>query len=98
MKYVIVCEEEEEPTIELPLEEDGTLLLSTLTCQFPKATGLKYKSKDTGIYRGVRFASDRFYPPPEGWETYTYSCVLFKGIFRFSRSLCNWNKLTNLLR
>lgn len=29
--------------VELPIEDDGTLLLTTLSAQFPGATGLKYR-------------------------------------------------------
>ena len=38
-----MVEEEEEEPVELPVEADGTLDLSTLTAQFPGATGLKYR-------------------------------------------------------
>lgn len=54
MEYVKVLEDEGEEPIELPLEEDGTLLLSTLQAQFPGTCGLKYRNPDTGAMRGVR--------------------------------------------
>lgn len=38
-----VVEEEDEEAVELPVNTDGTLELSTLTAQFPGATGLKYR-------------------------------------------------------
>lgn len=38
-----VVEEEFEDAVELPIEDDGTLLLTTLSAQFPGATGLKYR-------------------------------------------------------
>ena len=44
--YVTVSNGEEGEaalTVELPTEEDGTLLLSVLQSQFEGATGLKYK-------------------------------------------------------
>lgn len=43
IEYLQVAEEEGEEPIELPTEEDGTLLLSTLSGQFPGASGLKYR-------------------------------------------------------
>jgi len=38
-----VVEEEFDDAIELPVESDGTLLITTLSAQFPGATGLKYR-------------------------------------------------------
>lgn len=38
-KVIQVCQEFGEEPIELPLEIDGTLLLSTLNSAFPNATG-----------------------------------------------------------
>ena len=46
--YVFVCPDEvsRNKGVELPLEEDGTLLLSVLQSQFEGATGIKYRYKD----------------------------------------------------
>ena len=52
--YVLVSEDESEAPIELPCEEDESLLLSTLTSHFPEASGLKFKNTDTGSFRAVR--------------------------------------------
>ena len=43
--YVFVCPEEnaKEEGVELPVEENGTLLLSVLQSQFEGATGIKYR-------------------------------------------------------
>ena len=43
--YVYVCEDEEnrEAGVELPVEEDGNLLVSVLQSQFERASGLKYR-------------------------------------------------------
>ena len=38
-----VCEAEGEESMELPVESDGTLLLTTLIAQYPGACGLKYR-------------------------------------------------------
>ena len=54
MAYIAVVENEGEEMVELPLEEDGTLSLGTLSCQFPGACGLKYRSPETGAWRGLR--------------------------------------------
>lgn len=54
MSYVKVVDEDNDEPIELPLEFDGNLLLSTLSAQFPGACGLKYRNPDSGTYRGLR--------------------------------------------
>mgnify|MGYP006965721704 CR=1 FL=1 len=48
--YVEVAPKVGEEITELPLEEDDTLLLSTLTSQFPHSIGLKYKT-ESNSYR-----------------------------------------------
>ena len=83
MDFVQVAEEEGEEPIELPAEEDGTLLLSTLQAQFPGCCGLKYRSDETKTVRGIRSNEGRLYPPPStdsGWGAQIYFCVFPKGI------------------
>lgn len=54
--YVKVTDEEQtEESIELPVETDGTISLSTVAAQFPGASGLKYRNPETGTYRGLRY-------------------------------------------
>ncbi|RTG84044.1 uncharacterized protein DC041_0008227 [Schistosoma bovis] len=78
-RYVKICETEDDQPIEVPLEDDDTLLLSTLTAQFPDCTGLKYRSGDSGCYRGVRLLDDRLFPPADGqWHENTFCCVFPK--------------------
>lgn len=81
MDFVQVSEEEGDEPIELPAEEDGTLLLSTLQAQFPGSCGLKYRNLDTKAVRGVRSNEGRFFPPSvdSGWGEYVYFCVFPKG-------------------
>lgn len=79
--YIRVCEDENTP-VELPLEEDSTLLLSTLTAQFPRATSLKYNS-ESGCMRGVKFSEGRIFPPPDGWQDRVYKIVASYCKFRF---------------
>ncbi|XP_059084418.1 TAR DNA-binding protein 43-like isoform X1 [Tigriopus californicus] len=77
--YLTVAEEEGEEPIELPSEEDGTLLLTTLTAQFPGACGLKFRNPETRSWRGVRLTEGRLYPPADtGWGTHIYVSVLPK--------------------
>ena len=43
--YVFVCSDEAQrhEGVELPIEEDGTILLSVLQSQFEGSSGLKYR-------------------------------------------------------
>jgi hypothetical protein len=78
--YLAVAEEEGDEPIELPSEDDGTLLLTTLAAQFPGACGLKFRNPETRAWRGVRLSEGRLYPPADtGWGTNIYVSVLPKG-------------------
>lgn len=76
--YLKVAEEDGEEPIELPSEDDGTLLLSTLSAQYPGTCGLKYRNTETGTMRGVRLVEGRLHPPEEGWGNSIYYCVFPK--------------------
>lgn len=78
-QYIQVAEEENEEPIELPSEEDGTLLLSTLAAQFPGACGLKYRNPETGGMRGIRLVEGRLHPPDAIWGSHLYVTVFPKG-------------------
>lgn len=80
--YVKVAEDEGEEPIELPLEDDGTLLLSTLAAQFPGTSGLKFRT-ESNTFRGVRLADVKFHPPENSWSDTIYYCVFLKGNFVF---------------
>jgi putative uncharacterized protein (fragment) len=78
--YIQVSEDESEEPIELPCEEDTSMLLSTLTSQFPGASGLKYRNAETGTMRGLRLCDGKFQPPECGWVSNAiYFCVFPKG-------------------
>jgi len=49
-QFVQVVEDEGDDPIELPTEEDGTLLVSTLSAQFTGACGLRYRNPETQVY------------------------------------------------
>ncbi|XP_066153872.1 TAR DNA-binding protein 43-like isoform X2 [Euwallacea fornicatus] len=79
IEYLQVAEDEGEEPIELPTEDDGTLLLSTLAAQFPGASGLKYRNPENKSVRGVRLSDGRLHPPPDGgWGSHIYYCVFPK--------------------
>lgn len=75
IEYVPVSEGEQDEPIELPTEEDGALLLSTVAAQFAGASGLKYRAGG-GRLRGLRLVDERLSPPPEGWAAHRrYWCA-----------------------
>lgn len=79
-EFIQVVDDEGEETIELPIEDDNTLLLSTLQAQFPGVCGLKYRNPETKSIRGIRLSEGKFYPPSSetGWGNHTYICVFPK--------------------
>jgi hypothetical protein len=105
VEFIQVAEDINEEPIELPIEEDGTLLLSTLQGQFPGSCGLKYRTESKAI-RGIRLNENRLHPPSSGWENSTiYFCVFPKGelfttlkyssvllLLSISRSVCSSRK------
>ena len=80
-KYVKVVEGESDEAVELPLEEDGTLLLSTLVAHWPGSSSLKYLSKSTNSVREIRAVEGRLNAPDDGWSSNLFICVFPKGLF-----------------
>lgn len=82
IEFIQVAEEFNDEPIELPVEDDGTLLLSTLQGQFPGACGLKYRNPENKAIRGIRLNESRMHPPNNGWDSQTvYYCVFPKESF-----------------
>jgi len=78
-QYVVVAEaDDSDEPVELPCEQDATLLLSTVQAQFPGALGLKYRSPSGNAWRGIRLVESSLHPPAEGWSTTTYIITLPK--------------------
>ncbi|XP_045192585.1 TAR DNA-binding protein 43-like [Mercenaria mercenaria] len=77
-QYIQVTDDENEEAIEIPSEEDGTLLLSTLAGQFPNACGLKYRNPQTGNFRGIRLSDNKLHPPDNSWKNNMYLVVFPK--------------------
>jgi len=78
--YITVAEEEGAEPIELPTEEDGTVLLSTLSAQFPRACGLKFRNPESRAWRGVRLAEGKLFQPVDtGWASLVFVCVAPKA-------------------
>jgi len=81
MSFVQVSEtnDNDKEVVDLPLEKDGTLLLSTLHAQYPDACGLKYVAPDNGRTRALRLADDKLHPPTDdGWGDIVYFCSFNK--------------------
>ncbi|XP_074097315.1 TAR DNA-binding protein-43 homolog isoform X3 [Cotesia typhae] len=76
--YIQVAEDEGEEPIELPTEDDSTLLLTTLSAQFPGTCGLKYRNPESRTMRGVRLVDGRLHAPENGWGKAVYFCVFPK--------------------
>ncbi|XP_023326983.1 TAR DNA-binding protein 43 [Eurytemora carolleeae] len=75
-EWIAVCGEEGDNPIEVETEDDGTLLLETLTAHFPGTTTLKYRSKDTNSFRSVKCASGILKAPSGSWDQAPlYICV-----------------------
>lgn len=70
--YIRVAEEEGEEPMEIPSEDDGTVLLSTVAAQFPGACGLRYRSPESQCMRGVRLVEGILHAPEPDWGNLVY--------------------------
>ena len=67
--------DESEGLVEVPTESNGTMMLSTLVGQFPKAIGLRFKS-ESGGWRGVAISEEELFQIPlAGWGSTEYNVV-----------------------
>lgn len=88
--YIQVAESEDEEAIELPCEPDGSILLSTVSSQFPGASGLKFHNPETKTLRGLRLVDGKLMAPEKGWASYnTYYCVFPRGSFCLFKFILN---------
>ena len=52
------------------------MLLSTLSAQFPRSCGLKFRAPESRSWRGVRLAEGKLFQPPDtGWASIVFVCV-----------------------
>ena len=77
-QYVCVAEDENDEGIEIPVDQDGTILLSTIAAQFHSACGIKYRA-ESGKFRAVPLVDGHF-QALENWEDYKYIVVYPKGL------------------
>jgi hypothetical protein len=59
--------------LDIELEEDGTMLLSSLQAIRPSATGLSFVSD--GRKRCVRVSNTKLFPPQGTWGNRTYNAI-----------------------
>uniref|UniRef100_A0A8C2M9E5 TAR DNA-binding protein 43 n=1 Tax=Cricetulus griseus TaxID=10029 RepID=A0A8C2M9E5_CRIGR len=71
-EYIWATEDENDEPIEIPLEDDGTVLLSTVTAQFPGACGLRYRNLVSQCMRGIRLVEGILHAPDAGWGNLVY--------------------------
>lgn len=81
-EYIRVTEDENDEPIEIPSEDDGTVLLSTVTAQFPGACGLRYRNPVSQCMRGVRLVEGILHAPDAGWGNLVYVVNYPKGFFQ----------------
>lgn len=81
--YIRVAEDENEEPMEIPSEEDGTVLLSTVSAQFPGACGLRYRSPVSQCMRGVRLVEGVLHAPESDWGSLVYVVNYPKGKLRY---------------
>ena len=77
-QHVRILEHVDAEPVEVPLERNGTLLLSTLVGQYPETVGIRFKS-ETGAWRGVRCVGNVIHAPPNGWGNTDYYIVCDDG-------------------
>lgn len=80
---ILVSEEFGDEPCELPLEDDGTLSLSTLNSCFFGAAGLKFRNPLNNCLRAVKSDGTKLFSPGigvDGWDSdkITYFCVFPK--------------------
>ncbi|KAK7878597.1 hypothetical protein WMY93_030433 [Mugilogobius chulae] len=70
--YIRVAEDENEEPMEIPSEDDGTVLLSSVAAQFPGACGLRYRNPESQCMRGVRLVEGVLHAPESVWGNLVY--------------------------
>ena len=75
--FIRVSTEEHGEYVEIPMESDGSVMLSIIQTQFPSATGLKYRGS-SGAWRAIRTADNLLAPPKGGWGGNVY-CISVPG-------------------
>lgn len=86
--YIRVAEDENEEPMEIPSEDDGTVLLSSVSAQFPGACGLRYRNPESQCMRGVRLVEGVLHAPESSWGNLVYVVNYPKGETGYAFSCC----------
>ena len=79
VNYICLAESESDEGIEVPVNEDGTILLSTVGAQFHGASGIKYRA-NTGKFRAVPVVEEQLQLPKDEADEVKYIVVFPKGL------------------
>jgi len=81
--FIKVQSIESKDFIEIPVEKDCTVFLSSIKAQFPQACGLKYRNPSSKTVRGLKSVENVLYLPSENkdWKQFVYTVVLCKENF-----------------
>lgn len=88
--YIRVAEDESEEPMEIPSEDDGTVLLSSVAAQFPGACGLRYRNPESQCMRGVRLVEGVLHAPESDWGNLVYVVNYPKGESGPHYCYCVW--------
>eukprot|EP00124_Ichthyophonus_hoferi_P003713 Ihof_evm3s341 gene=Ihof_evmTU3s341 len=66
--------------MEVPLDDNNHIPLSTLQSMFEAASGLKYRNEETKAMRVVKLVNDEFHAPEGGWSDRVYLVVSKKDL------------------
>jgi len=83
--------------IEIPVEKDCTVFLSSIKAQFPQACGLNYKNPSSKTIRGLKLVENVLYLPSKNkdWKQLVYTVVSCKK--NFSTHQVKNNKCRDLI-
>lgn len=93
--YIRVAEDENEEPMEIPSEDDGTILLSSVAAQFPGACGLRYRNPVSQCMRGVRLVDGILHAPDADWGNLIYFVNYPKGTTMINHLFPNSKAPTN---
>uniref|UniRef100_A0AAY4BQH3 TAR DNA-binding protein 43 n=1 Tax=Denticeps clupeoides TaxID=299321 RepID=A0AAY4BQH3_9TELE len=94
--YIRVAEDENEEPMEIPSEDDGTVLLSTVAAQFPGACGLRYRNPASQCMRGVRLVEGVLHAPDADWGSMVYVVNYPKGNATLHPAVDNKRKMDEM--
>jgi len=77
--YIKVAPNEDSDFMEFPIEEDGSVMFSTIQAQIPNAAGIKYKGP-SGAWRAIRAVDNVLAAPKGGWGDRIYFISVIESV------------------